>query len=73
MLDPNNMNLELRDYLIKNNALTKFLNNCIKRNTNLTIDTCIGNAFIWSETPEGETYWADLDTAWDMRNTCLPL
>lgn len=32
--------------------------------TSLSINSALGFAFSWMETPEGYTYWRNLDTLW---------
>lgn len=66
-----NMPMLMLLFLIREKALTKFMNNCdkfmtkddtdvilIKKQCNISIK--FYDYFFWSKTPEGADYWADL-------------
>jgi len=63
--NPNNMNQDLRNFLVKNNAFSQFLKNIVESESELDINIDIDTAFQWNETPEGDDYWLNLSTEFD--------
>jgi len=64
MIDPNNIDLKLRTFLVKNNALKQFIKNCIKMSGRINKETCISTAFNWDSSPEGHEFWRLLSNQW---------
>lgn len=64
---------DFEEFLEKNDALGSFANNISKSFHKLDIKPeiitsdpkhAVGMAFVWSRTPEGHSYWHEIENAW---------
>ena len=61
---------EFANFLKKHHAYKKYVHNLTKYNTiqkffnRYAKDNYISNAFSWSRTPEGSTYWLKINSDW---------
>ena len=61
-------NDKFRQFLIDNRCLSQYIKNCdedfIEDFDNADKSSYIDNAFSWSDSPEGDYFWSDIDEKW---------
>jgi hypothetical protein len=63
------MNKRFIEFLIENDALEAYEENCIHLLLYWDPDIPISTAFLWCDTPEGYAYWARLNELWGQQCT----